>query len=126
MKRVFLLISKCLDSCINFVDLNNRQCSRIKQPQASSKPGELYPRINQSTDTTSMESAVFEGMCREPKKKPPLRLPSLVLFCEYPIHPTLSKARENVMPYSPYLLIGTHLLLAAVNLLRYGGLSNAY
>lgn len=121
MKRVFLLISKCLDSCINFVDLNNRQCSRIKQPQASSKPGELYPRINQSTDTTSMESAVFEGMCREPKKKPPLRLPSLVLFCEYPIHPTLNKARENVMSYSQPIILSTHPILAVVNHLQFGG-----
>jgi len=121
MKRVFLLISKCLDCSINFVDLNNRQCWWIKQPQASSKLGELYPRINKSTDTSSVESAVFGGMGREPKKKPPLRLPSLALFCGYPIHPTLNKARENVMSYSQPIILSTHPILAIVNHLQFGG-----
>jgi hypothetical protein len=43
---------------------------------------------------------VFGGMGREPKKKPPLRLPGLALFCGYLIHPVLYSARGIIMIYS--------------------------
>lgn len=126
MKRAFLLLRRILSCSINRIELVTRYCWWISHPQAFSKLGKSNSLNSQSISTPLVDVVIFGGMGREPKKTPPLRLPSLARTCGYPIHPTLSKAREIVMSYSPFLLIGTHLLLAAVNLLRYGGLSNAY
>ena len=84
---------------IPLVDLNNRQRWWIKQPLADSKLGKPISLNSISTSPPLVVCNVFGGMGREPKKTPPLRLPSLALFCGYPIHPNLFIARELFMSY---------------------------
>jgi len=94
------LLPRLLDCSIPLVDLNNRQCWWIKQPQASSKLGKSISLNSISISSPLVGCTVFGGMGREPKKTPPLRLPSLALFCGYPIHPNLFIARGIPMIFS--------------------------
>lgn len=72
----------------------------INQPQAVLKLGNT-PLFLKPTGGSSVCLLVFGGTGWEPKKTPPLRLPSLALICGYPIHPIFQiKARENLMSYS--------------------------
>ena len=110
------LLHTFLSCKIPSVDLNNRQRWWIKQPLAVSKLGEkISPSYFKLSDFTPLVSfAVFGGMGREPKKTPPLRLPSLALFCGYPIHPNLFIARGIIMIYS-FLIAPNGSLLSALS-----------
>jgi hypothetical protein len=78
---------------INPDELSTRQSWWIKHPQAALKLG-YFLLILFSSCNKRLLSFVFEGMGREPKKTPSLRLPSLALLCGYSIHPNfLIKAR---------------------------------
>jgi hypothetical protein len=82
------------------VGLSNRQRWWIKQPQAVLKLGNT-PLFLKHAGASSVRLSVFGGTGREPKKTPPLRLPSLALLCGYPIHPILKiTAREKFMSYA--------------------------
>jgi hypothetical protein len=83
-----------------YIELTTRYCWWINHPQAFSKSGKSISLNFQSTSPSLVDSVVFGGMGREPKKTPPLRLPDLARVCGYPIHPTLFKVREILMIYS--------------------------
>lgn len=77
--------------------LDNRQSWWIRHPQVASKLGNT-PLFLKHTGVSSVRIMVFGGTGREPKKTPPLRLPSLALSCGYPIHPILKIiARDRPM-----------------------------
>ena len=114
MSSIFsLLLSDSIGS-IFFVDLNNRQRWWIKQPLAVSKSGKLTSLNSISISTPLVGFTVFGGMGREPKKTPPLRLPSLARTCGYPIHPNLFIARGITMIYS-FLIAPKGSLLSALS-----------
>jgi len=96
------------------VDLNNRQRWWIKQPLAVSKQGNSTSLNSISISAPLVGCTVFGGMGREPKKKPPLRLPCLALFCGYPIHPYFLQQGKFRMTYS-FLVAPNGSLLSALS-----------
>ena len=82
------------------VGLINWQRWWINQPQAVLKLGNT-PLFLKPTGDSLVCILAFGGTGWEPKKTPPLRLPSLALICGYPIHPILKiTAREKFMSYA--------------------------
>ena len=75
---------------INVVGLSTRHRWWIKQPLAASELGNTSLKLHNISQKL-VGFVVFGGMGREPKKTPPLRLPSLALLCGYPIHPNYLK-----------------------------------
>jgi len=94
------LLPRLLGCNILHIELVTRYRWWISHPQAFSKLGKLISLNSISISSPLVGCSVFGGMGREPKKTPPLRLPSLARTCGYPIHPNLFIARGIPMIYS--------------------------
>jgi len=94
------LLPRLLGCSILHIELTTRLSWWINHPQAFSKLGTSNSLNSISISSPLVDCIVFGGMGREPKKTPPLRLPSLARVCGYPIHPNLFIARGIPMIYS--------------------------
>jgi len=100
---------------ISTVDLNNRQRWWIKQPLAASEQGKSNSLNSIPTSPPLVVCNVFGGMDREPKKKPPLRLPLFGAVLRLPYPPCfLNGTRKYTHMIYSFLVAPKHLTLSSL------------